>query len=196
MAGNRFGGNEYGGGKFGGKRFGGLKTGKSAADDPKEKRGDPGSAPAKSAMNEASKAWKPKAKTNWAGAGGNARAMAGAGGKTTMTAEGGSSNKVAGGGHVRGWTSSATAAEPKRRQSPVGPMGHGVQQRRGSAKAAPSYGKTPDSAKMAMDKPKASKPSYKAKGVADYNKDLGAIYLNATSNMFSPKAGGNKGKKK
>jgi hypothetical protein len=44
-------------------------------------------------------------------------------------------------------------------------------------------------------KPKAAKPAYKAKGPADYNKDLGDFYLNATSGMFSSKAGGTKGKK-
>lgn len=56
------------------------------------------------------------------------------------------------------------------------------------------------SAKMdATLKPKAAKkaPSttakpYVKKGVPDYNRDVGAFYLNATQHMFSDKAGGKK----
>jgi hypothetical protein len=65
---------------------------------------------------------------------------------------------------------------------------------KGDAGSAPEK-----SAKVAAPKPKASgwKTSVKpaGKGPADYNKDLGDFYLNATSGMFSSKAGGNKGKK-
>jgi hypothetical protein len=44
-------------------------------------------------------------------------------------------------------------------------------------------------------KPAAAKSSYKAKGPADYNKDVGAFYLQATKDMFSKGAGGAKGTK-
>lgn len=106
-------------------------------------------------------------KTTFAGAGGSTAAMRGAGGSTRMGGSGASGR----------WGSSATA-----KSAPMLGGRSGV----GSAKAAP--------AKPAAPKPvaKATKAAYKAKGIADYNKDVGSFYLNATSGMFSDKAGGKK----
>jgi hypothetical protein len=189
--GNRFGGE--------GNRRGGFKFGKSAANDPKEKRGDPGPGPAKSAMNEASAAWKPKAKTTWAGAGG--RTMAGAGGTNKMSASGDSWWSKSTLGQAFAGKLDKTPMNPSKVSGTVRNTGAGRSGAKGDEPKAPAK-----SAKMSattsfkgeqMSKPKAApakpaKPAYKAKGPADYNKDLGRLYLQATENMHSGKAGGKK----
>lgn len=186
MAGNRYGGNKYGGKTFGGKRFGGNKFGKSAGETPKKPIPDDWKklvSDGKGGVKEAE---------SWSGAGGSTKAMRGAGGSTKMNATGGGSGtKMAGGGHVRGWTSSAAAAPSVK--GTVRNTGAGYTGEKGNDATPPAK-----SAKMAAEvaaPPKAAKPvgkSYKAKGPADYNKDLGRIYLQATENMFSSKAGGKK----
>lgn len=144
---------------------------------------------------------KPKS-TTFKGAGGSTSAMKGAGGTTTMgraaigrAATSGAAPKTSG-GHTRGWFSGA-AASPKPVSGTVRSGGAGYTGEKGNAPTPAAK-----SAKMSATlkpKPKGTGLSdadraYKRKGPADYNRDVGAFYLNATSGMFSKDAGGKKKK--
>lgn len=179
--GKKFGGNKFGGNKLGGNTYGGNKYGASApAPAPTQNRGSPKAAPSYAADTGDETA---PANTPTSYNVGNVGKGISDYFKSTAL------GKALSGGATD--SASAATSTPKKPGSPFGPMGSGVQQNRGSAKAAPSYGKpaTGVTSGSITAPSKAYKASQKAAGdayLANSSTDYG---MGSAINSFVNKKG-------